>query len=157
MQKITPCLWFNGRVQEALDLYTSVFKNATVKDISYYGENMPMPPGSVMTATFDIEGQEFMILNGGPHFTPNEATSFVINCKDQEEIDYYWNSLTANGGMESMCGWLKDPFGVSWQIVPVEIAQLMKSEDTAASGRAMEALMHMRKIDLNKLREAYKG
>lgn len=157
MQKITPCLWFNGRVQEALDLYTSVFKNAKVKDISHYGENMPMPAGSIMTAAFEIEGQEFMILNGGPHFTPNEATSFVINCKDQDEIDHYWNSLTANGGMESMCGWLKDPFGVSWQVVPVEIAQLMKSEDTAASGRVMAALMHMRKIDLNKLREAYKG
>ena len=157
MQKITPCLWFNGRVQEALDLYTSVFKNAKVKDVSHYSEGSPMPAGAILTATFDIEGQEFMILNGGPHFTPTEATSFVINCKDQEEIDYYWNSLTANGGAESMCGWLKDPFGVSWQVVPIEIATLLTSDDKAASGRAMAALMQMRKIDLNKLREAYKG
>src|SRR5687767_1879254 len=110
MQKITPCLWFNGRVEEALDFYTSVFKNGKVKSVSHYGEGAPMPAGSVLTAVFEIEGQDFMILNGGPHFTLSEAVSFCIECKDQEEIDYYWNKLTSNGGSESMCGWLKDPY-----------------------------------------------
>ena len=155
MQKITPCLWFNGKVDEALELYTSVFKNAKVKEVTHYGENMPMPAGSVMTAVFDIEGQEFMILNGGPHFTMNEAVSFIVYCKDQDEIDHYWNSLTANGGMESMCGWLKDPFGVSWQIVPREFIELHTKGEPARVQKAMQAMMHMRKLDIKALMDAY--
>lgn len=154
MQKLTPCLWFNGKVEEALDFYTSVFKNAKVKEVSHYGGG-PME-GQILTATFDIEGQGFMILNGGSHFTPNEAVSFAIDCKDQEDIDYYWNNLTSNGGQESMCGWLKDPYGISWQVVPSEINELMNNS-RLNSGKVMEALMQMKKIDLQKLREAARG
>jgi len=156
MQKLTPCLWFNGRVEEALDFYTTVFKNTKVKEVSHYGENMPMPAGSVMTATFEIEGQKFMILNGGPHFTPTEAISFVINCNDQAEIDYYWDNLTSNGGQESMCGWLKDPYGISWQVVPNEMGNLMRNSG-ANSGKVMQALMQMKKIDIAILRNAAEG
>lgn len=154
MQKITPCLWFNGRVEEALDLYTSVFKNGKVTTVSHYGEGAPMPAGSILTAVFEIEGQKFMILNGGPHFTPNEAISFCIECKDQEEIDYYWNSLTANGGAESMCGWLKDPFGISWQVVPKDLGELLNQKDPKKSQSIMNALMQMKKLDIAKLKAA---
>jgi len=156
MEKITPCLWFNGRVEEALDFYTSVFKNSKVKEVSYYGENMPMPAGSIMTASFEMEGQKFMILNGGTNFTHSEAISFVISCKDQLEIDYYWDRLTSNGGQESMCGWLKDPYGISWQVVPEEMGSLVKNSGSNA-GKVMQALMQMKKLDLNRLREAAKG
>jgi predicted 3-demethylubiquinone-9 3-methyltransferase (glyoxalase superfamily) len=155
MQKITPCLWFNGRVEEALEFYTAIFKNAKVKTVTHYGKNMPMPAGSIMTAVFDIEGQELMILNGGPDFVPNEAISFVVNTKGQEETDYYWNALTANGGQESMCGWLKDPYGISWQITPKEFTDLLSTGEPARMQKAMEAMMHMRKLDLKVLMEAY--
>lgn len=154
MQKITPCLWFNGRVEAALGLYTAVFKDAKINNVSYYGPGAPMPEGSIMVATFNIEGQKFMILNGGPHFTPTEATSFVINCANQAEVDHYWDSLTANGGKESMCGWLKDPFGISWQVVPTILSELM-TKDPAKSGKVMGALMQMQKIDIAKLEEAF--
>ncbi|ALM49992.1 3-demethylubiquinone-9 3-methyltransferase [Flavobacterium psychrophilum] len=156
MQKITPCLWFNGRVEEALEFYTSVFKNAKIKEISYYEENMPMPAGSILTANFDIEGQSFMILNGGPEFKHSEAISLVIDCKDQNEIDYYWEKLTSNGGEESVCGWLKDPYGISWQVVPEEMGELVKNSGPNAV-KVMEALLQMKKLDLNKLREVAKG
>ena len=156
MQKLTPCLWFNGRVEEALEFYTSVFKNAKVKEVSHYGENMPMPAGSILTATFDLEGQAFMILNGGPQFKHSEAISFVINCKDQKEIDYYWDSLTANGGRESMCGWLVDPYGISWQVVPEEFGNLIRNSGPNAS-KVMQALMQMKKLDIAKLKEAANG
>jgi len=156
MQKLTPCLWFNGRVEEALEFYTSIFKNSKVKEISHYGENMPMPAGSILTATFDIEGQAFMMLNGGPQFKHSEAISFVINCKDQEEIDYYWDNLTANGGSESVCGWLVDPYGISWQVVPEEFDQLIKNSGSNAA-KVMQALMQMIKLDINKLRAAATG
>lgn len=156
MQKITPCLWFNGRVEEAVEFYTSVFKNAKVKEISYYEENMPMPAGSILTADFEIEGQSFMILNGGPQFKHSEAISFVLNCKDQNEIDYYWERLTSNGGEESECGWLKDPYGISWQVVPEEMGELIKNSGSNAV-KVMEALLQMKKLDLNKLREVAKS
>jgi len=156
MQKITPCLWFNGRVEEAVEFYTSVFKNAKVKEISYYEENMPMPAGSILTADFEIEGQSLMILNGGPQFKHSEAISFVINCKDQNEIDYYWERLTSNGGEESECGWLKDPYGISWQVVPDEMGELIKNSGSNAV-KVMEALLQMKKLDLNKLREVAKS
>jgi predicted 3-demethylubiquinone-9 3-methyltransferase (glyoxalase superfamily) len=156
MQKITPCLWFNGKVEEALNFYTSVFESARVKDVSHYGEGSPMP-GEILTATFDIEGQEFMILNGGPHFQFSEAISFVVHCNDQEEIDYYWDKLTADGGEESMCGWLKDKFGLSWQIVPINIGDLIRDENPEKAQRVMNALMKMRKLDMSKLQEAHHG
>lgn len=154
MQKITPCLWFNGRVDEALKLYTSLFSNTQIKDISRYGEGAPMPAGDIMVATFELENQEFMILNGGPHFKPDEAFSLVVHAKDQAEIDHYWNSLTANGGQESMCGWLKDPFGISWQIVPNTLNELM-TKDPSKAGKVFGALMQMKKIDIAKLEEAF--
>jgi predicted 3-demethylubiquinone-9 3-methyltransferase (glyoxalase superfamily) len=113
-----------------------------------------MPAGSVLTAVFEIEGQEFMILNGGPHFTLSEAVSFCIECKDQEEIDYYWNKLTSNGGNESMCGWLKDSYGVSWQVVPRELGELLNNKDPKKSQSVMNALMQMKKLDIAKLKEA---
>jgi predicted 3-demethylubiquinone-9 3-methyltransferase (glyoxalase superfamily) len=157
MQKITPCIWFNGRVDEALSLYTGLFKDSKIKEISRYGEGGSGEPGTVLTAVFELNGQEFMILNGGPQFTPTEAVSFVIHCQDQAEIDYYWDSLTANGGQESMCGWLKDPFGVSWQIVPNEMGKLLQSKDPEKSKRVMAALMQMKKLDIAKLEAAYNG
>jgi predicted 3-demethylubiquinone-9 3-methyltransferase (glyoxalase superfamily) len=157
MQKITPCLWFNGRVEEALDFYISIFRDAKIKKVSHYGEGAPMPAGSVLTAVFEIEGQEFMILNGGPHFTFSEAISFVVHCKDQQEVDYYWDNLLAGGGKESMCGWLKDKFGLSWQIVPLALNQLMSDKDPKKAERVMHALMKMVKLDVAKLEEAAKG
>lgn len=155
MQKITPCLWFNGRVDEALNLYTTVFKNGKTKQIARYGETGPGKPGSVMTAVFEIEGQEFMILNGGPLFPFTEAVSFTVHCSSQEEIDHYWNSLTANGGKESQCGWLKDPFGLSWQIVPNILGQLLRDADAKKAQNVMQAMLQMQKIDIAKLQEAY--
>jgi predicted 3-demethylubiquinone-9 3-methyltransferase (glyoxalase superfamily) len=154
MQKITPCLWFNGRVNEALALYTSLFPNSQVKDISRYGKGAPMPEGDIMVATFELENQKFMILNGGPHFTPNEAFSLVVHCETQAEIDHYWNNLIANGGQESMCGWLKDSFGISWQIVPNVLNELMM-KDPSKTGKVFGALMQMRKIEIAKLEEAF--
>jgi predicted 3-demethylubiquinone-9 3-methyltransferase (glyoxalase superfamily) len=154
MQKITPCLWFSGQVNEALNLYTSVFKNAKVKDISHYPENSPILPGDILVATFEIENQEFMILNGSPNFPQTEAISFVINCKSQEEVDYYWDALTTNGGQEGQCGWLKDRFGVSWQVVPTIINELM-TKDPAKGSKVVIALMDMVKIDIKKLEEAF--
>lgn len=154
MQKITPCIWFNGRVEEALELYTTVFKNGKIKKVSHYGKGAPMPAGSILTAVFEIEDQEFKILNGGPHFMLTEAISFSIECNDQQEIDHYWNSLTANGGSESMCGWLKDPFGVSWQIVPKGLGDLLNQKDAEKSQKVMGALMQMKKLDIAKLKAA---
>lgn len=157
MQKITPCLWFNGRVEEALEFYTSVFKNGKIKSKSYYTENSPMPAGSILTAVFEIEGQEFLILHGGPNFEFNESISFSIECKDQKEVDYYWDSLTANGGSEGMCGWLKDPFGVSWQVVPKDIMDIINANDAEKSERVLNAVGEMKKLDIAKLKEAANG
>lgn len=156
MQKITPCLWFNGKVEEALNFYTSVFESARVKDVSYYGEGGPMA-GEILTATFDIEGQEFMILNGGPNFEFNESISFTVNCNDQEEIDYYWDNLTADGGKESVCGWLKDKYGLSWQIAPTIINEMLTDKDPEKSKRVMDAVMKMKKLDIAELQAAYHG
>lgn len=154
MQKITPCLWFNGRVNEALALYTSLFPHSKIKDVSRYGKGAPMPEGDIMVATFELENQKFMILNGGPHFTPNEAFSLVVHCETQDEIDHYWNGLIANGGQESMCGWLKDPFGISWQIMPNVLNELMM-KDPSKTGKVFGALMQMKKIEIEKLEEAF--
>lgn len=155
MQKITPCLWFNGHVDEALDLYKSVFKSFNLKNISRYGEAGPGERGSVLTAVFEIEGQEFMILNDGPLFPFTEAVSFTVHCETQEEVDHYWNGLIANGGQESQCGWLKDPFGLSWQIVPNILGKLMADKDAGKANNVMQAMLQMKKLDMAKLQEAY--
>ncbi|WPU91207.1 VOC family protein [Mucilaginibacter sabulilitoris] len=155
MKKITPCLWFDGKVEEAINFYTSLFKSSKVLDISYYGEGQPMPAGSVLVATFEIEGQEIMILNGGPSFKLTEAASLYINCETQEEIDFYWEKLTADGGEEGPCGWLKDKFGLSWQVAPSIILELINSKDKKKAGNVMAALMQMKKLDIKALKQAY--
>jgi predicted 3-demethylubiquinone-9 3-methyltransferase (glyoxalase superfamily) len=148
-QKITPFLWFNGNVEEAVNYYTSIFKNSKVLNMSR------IPDGRTMTATIIIEDQEFMLLDGGPQFPFTEAVSFMVNCETQEEVDELWSKLTANGGQESMCGWLKDKFGLSWQITPKTLLKLMGDPDREKANRVMQAMMQMRKIDIKKLQEAY--
>jgi predicted 3-demethylubiquinone-9 3-methyltransferase (glyoxalase superfamily) len=149
LQKITPFLWFDHQAEEAAKFYVSVFKDSKMGQVSRYGEGMPLPKGTVMTAAFEIEGQSFVALNGGPQFKFTEAVSFVVNCETQKEIDYYWDKLTGGGGSEVQCGWLKDKYGLSWQIVPTVLPQLVKK-----SGRVMEALMHMKKLDIAALERA---
>ena len=151
-QKVNPFLWFNGTVDEAIAFYTSVFKNSEVKNI------MKGPDGKAFTGTFMLEGHEFMALNGGPQFTFTEAISFFVKCETQQEVDYYWESLTAGGGEESMCGWLKDKFGLSWQIIPDMLGELLwGGGDQQKSDRVMQAMMQMKKLDIAKLKEAYEG
>lgn len=147
MQKITPFLWFDNNAEEAMNFYTSIFKNAKIGNVMRH-------EGKVMTATFELEGQEFMVLNAGPQFKFTEAISFFVKCENQEEVDYFWNKLTADGGEESMCGWLKDKYGLSWQIIPNILGQLLQNQDPAKAGRAMQAMLQMRKIDIAKLKEA---
>ena len=153
MQKITPCLWFDTQGEEAANFYTSVFKNSRITDISRYGEAGPRPAGTVMTVAFELDGQPFVALNGGPEFTFNEAVSFQINCANQDEVDHYWNSLT-DGGQEGPCGWLKDKFGVSWQVVPTALSELLNDPDPGRSQRAMKAMLQMGKIDIETIRKA---
>ena len=149
MQKITPCLWFDNQAEEAVNFYLSLFTDGKINKVS------KRPDGSVLTMIFQLNGQNFMALNGGPHFKFNEAVSLVINCKDQQEIDYFWEKLTSAGGKESMCGWLKDKYGLSWQIVPESLDKLMTDSKPEKSQRVMEALLKMKKIDLNILEKAY--
>src|SRR6478735_7180372 len=139
MQTITPFLWFDNQAEEAMNLYLSVFKNSKPLSIARYGAGGPGPAGSVMTASFELDGQQFVALNGGPIFKFTEAVSFVINCETQEEVDMYWNKLTADGGQESMCGWLKDKFGLSWQITPNQLVPLLSDPDKEKAGRVMQA------------------
>lgn len=153
MQKINPFLWFNDNAEEAVNFYTSVFKNSRILKIARYGDAGPGPKGSVMTVSFELNGQQFVALNGGPHFTFTEAISFVVNCDDQQEIDEYWNKLS-EGGKPSMCGWLKDKFGLSWQIYPPVLGELL-SKDPKKSGKVMEAMMKMTKIEIAPLQKAY--
>ena len=155
MQKITTCLWFNGKVQEAIDFYTSIFKNSKILDITYYGETHPQLAGEILVARFELDGQGLMILNGGPGFPFTEAISLSVNCKTQEEIDFYWNALLADGGKENQCGWLKDKFGLSWQIATSEIEQMLQDKDTKKANAVMMAMMQMVKIDIQKLKDAY--
>ena len=161
MQKITPFLWFNDNAEEAVKFYKSIFKKSKIGNIARYdkaGEKVAgRPAGSVMTVEFQIEGQEFIALNGGPRFKFTEAISFVVNCKTQKEVDYYWKKLTADGGKEVQCGWLQDKFGLSWQIVPTVLNELMSSKDAAKSQRVMEAMLKMVKLDIKKLKAAAKG
>lgn len=158
MQKITPCLWFDTQAEEAAEFYVSIFKGSKILNVSHYSDAAlkasGMPPGTVMTAAFQLQGQSFLALNGGPMFRFTEAISLMVNCDSQEEIDYFWEKLTADGGEESMCGWLKDKYGLSWQIVPAAIEKLMSGPDKAKSVRVMEALLKMRKIDLKILESA---
>jgi predicted 3-demethylubiquinone-9 3-methyltransferase (glyoxalase superfamily) len=153
--KISPFLWFDNKAEEAMNFYVSVFKNSKVLGVSRYGEAGPGPKGSVMTASFELDGQKFTALNGGPLFKYTEAISFVIPCKNQEEVDYYWSKLTGDGGEESMCGWLKDKFGLSWQVVPDALIELMQVKDPKKSSAVMGAMIKMRKIDIKTLQEAH--
>jgi predicted 3-demethylubiquinone-9 3-methyltransferase (glyoxalase superfamily) len=157
MQKITTCLWFDNNAEEAVNLYTSVFKNSNVLDVSRWGEGGPGPEGSVLTMRFQLEGQEFQALNGGPQFKFTEAISLSVDCQSQEEVDALWEKLTADGGEPSQCGWLKDKFGLSWQIVPRALPELLGDPDPEKSKRVMEAMLKMKKIDIKALQEAYAG
>jgi len=154
MPKMFPCLWFDHQAEEAMIFYTSIFKNSKIGEISRYGDAGPMPKGTVLTATFQLDGQDFMALNGGPafHFTP--AISLFVNCETQAEVDELWQKLSA-GGEESQCGWLTDKYGVSWQIVPTVLGQLMQDPDPEKARRVTEAMLKMRKLDIAKLKQAY--
>jgi len=155
MPKITPFLWFDSQAEEAAKFYTSVFKNSKIGTMARYGDAGPGPKGSVMTASFQIEGQDFVALNGGPHFKFTEAVSFVVSCESQEEVDYYWKNLIAGGGQESQCGWLKDKFGLSWQIVPTILSKLLQDKDAKKAQQVMKEMMKMKKIIVADLQRAY--
>jgi predicted 3-demethylubiquinone-9 3-methyltransferase (glyoxalase superfamily) len=153
MPKTTPCLWFDTQAEEAAEFYTSIFPNSKIVDVSHYGPGGPRPAGTVMTVSFTLDGQEYLALNGGPEFTFSEAISFQVGCGSQEEVDEYWSKLT-DGGAEGPCGWLKDRYGLSWQIVPTALSELLADPDPGRSQRAMQAMMHMKKIDIAELRRA---
>ena len=157
MQKITPFLWFNANAEEAMNFYVSVFKNAKVGRVSRFGEAGPGPKGSVMSATFELEGQEFFVLNGGPQFPFTEAVSFYVRCETQTEVDYYWEKLISGGGKPSRCGWLKDRFGLSWQVIPNRLGELLGDKDPQRAGRALQAMLQMDKIDIAGLERATQG
>ena len=157
MQKITPFLWFDTNAEAAAEFYVSIFKNSKILNVSRYGDAGPGPKGSVMVVNFQLAGQEFTALNGGPLFKFSEAFSLVVNCENQPELDEYWSKLTSGGGQESQCGWLKDKFGFSWQIVPTELGTLMGAKDPAKANRVMQALLQMKKLDIAKLRQAAEG
>ena len=154
VQKITPFLWFDRQAEEAARFYTSIFESAKIVSLTRYGEAGPGPRGSVMTVAFQLDGQEFVALNGGPQFKFTEATSFVVNCDTQEEVDRFWEKLS-EGGQEVQCGWLKDRYGLSWQIVPVVLSQMLQDKDPQKSQRVMKALLQMKKIDIGRLKKAY--
>jgi len=155
MSRFTPCLWFDTQAKEAAEFYVSVFKNSKLKQVTYYGEHGPMPKGTVLTASFEIDGQEFLALNGGPIFKFTEAVSFIVNCDTQAEIDEYWEKLTADGGQEVQCGWLKDKYGLSWQINPRKIDEWLK--DPVRAQRVMTEVMKMVKLDMAAMERAYNG
>src|SRR5258706_16349235 len=161
MQKITPFLWYDDKAEEAANFYASIFSNSKVLSVTRYSEAGAQaagrPKGSAMTVEFELEGQKFVGLNGGPHFKFTEAVSFVVNCETQEEGDYFWEKLTADGGAESQCGWLKDKYGLSWQIVPTVLAKLFKGKDASKSQRVMKAMLQMKKIDIAILKQASEG
>lgn len=156
MQKITPFLWFDGKAEEAANFYTSIFKNSKVGEIRRYGEAGPGAKGAVMSATFQLEGQEFIALNGGPQFTFSPAISFFVNLETQEEVDELWEKLS-EGGKKNRCGWLQDKFGLSWQIIPTALGKLMSDPDREKSNRVMKAMLQMEKIDIRGLQQAYEN
>ena len=154
MQKITPFLWFDDKAEEAMNFYVSIFKNSKRGRISRYGEAGPGPKGAVMVVTFRLDGQEFMALNGGPHFKFTEAFSLLVNCETQDEVDAFWDKLS-EGGSKGQCGWLKDKYGLSWQIVPTALGEMMSDPDPEKSKRVMNAMLQMKKLDINTLKQAY--
>jgi predicted 3-demethylubiquinone-9 3-methyltransferase (glyoxalase superfamily) len=161
-QKITPCLWFDDQAEEAVTFYTGIFRNSKVVSVSRYGEAgheiHGKPAGTVLTVAFELEGQAFTALNGGPVFKFNEAISFQVDCETQEEVDYYWEKLSEGGDPKAQqCGWLKDKYGASWQVVPRVLVEMMSDPDSEKSGRAMEAMLQMKKIDIAELKRAYRG
>src|SRR3990172_1428881 len=153
MQKITPCLWFDGNAEEAVNFYTSVFKNSRILEVSRYNEAGPLPSGTFLTGVFQIEGQDFIALNAGPQYHFSPAISFVVDCKTQDEIDYYWDALV-EGGTADQCGWLQDRFGVSWQIIPSILDQMMRDPDPLKAFRVTEAMLNMVKLDIVALKKA---
>jgi len=157
MQKITPFLWYDDKAEEAANFYVSIFKNSKILSVVRYGDAGPGPKGSVMTVEFELQGQKFVGLNGGPLFKFTEAVSFAINCESQEEVDYFWEKLTAEGGAESQCGWLKDRYGLSWQITPTVLPELLQDKDPGKANRVMQAMMKMVKIDIETLKRAAEG
>jgi predicted 3-demethylubiquinone-9 3-methyltransferase (glyoxalase superfamily) len=162
LQKIVPNLWFDRQAEEAARYYTSIFKNSKIIKTTHYGkegfEIHKMPEGTVMTVAFSLDGQEFLALNGGPYFKFNEAVSFIVNCETQQELDYFWEKLGQGGDPKAQqCGWLKDKFGVSWQVVPVQMENMVNDEDRERSGRVMNAMLKMKKLDIQTLQEAYDG
>jgi predicted 3-demethylubiquinone-9 3-methyltransferase (glyoxalase superfamily) len=156
MKKITPFLWFDDKAEEAAIFYTSIFKNSKIETLSRYGEVGPGKKGKVMSATFNLNGQEFMALNGGPVFTFSPAISFFVNCENQEEVDELWEKLSEGGEIEQ-CGWLKDKYGISWQIVPTILGELLNDKDSEKSSRVMKAMLQMKKIDIAALKQAYEN
>ena len=154
---ITPCLWFDTQADEAAKFYCAIFPNSKITETSYFGDAGPRPAGMVLTVVFELDGMPFTALNGGPEFKFSEAVSLQVFCDTQEEVDRYWSRLTADGGAESVCGWLKDKFGFSWQIVPNRLIELMQDEDKTKAKRATEALMKMKKIDIGALEAAARG
>ncbi|MBN9661444.1 MAG: VOC family protein [Acidobacteria bacterium] len=156
MNKITPFLWFNGQAEEAANLYVSLFENSRILHVSRYGDAGPGPAGSAMTVNFELDGRPFIGLNGGPNYVFTEAVSFVINCKTQAEVDKFWDALT-EGGEERQCGWLKDRFGLSWQVIPECLGRLMGDPDSKRAGRVMQAMFKMKKIDIAALEAAHAG
>ena len=157
MKKITPCLWFDSEAEQAVKFYVGIFKNSAIGKTTRYSENGPMPKGSVMTMEFKLDRVEFVALNAGPQFKFTEAISFSVNCEDQAEIDYFWEKLSADGGSTGRCGWLKDKFGLSWQVNPVFLDDLLGDRDAEKAGRVMKALMQMDKIEIATLEKAARG
>jgi predicted 3-demethylubiquinone-9 3-methyltransferase (glyoxalase superfamily) len=162
IQKITPCLWFDAQAEEAAKFYTAIFKNSRIVSMTRYGEAghdvHGRPAGTVMTVAFELEGQAFTALNGGPVFTFNEAISFQVGCKTQEEVDYYWQKLSEGGDAKAQqCGWLKDKYGVSWQVVPTVLPEMLQDADAEKSQRVMKAMLQMKKMDVETLKRAYEG
>ena len=157
MPTITPFLWFDTQAEEAAEFYTSVFRNSRVLEVSRYGEAGPMPAGTAMTVRFELDGQEFLALNGGPaHFAFNESVSFVVSCSSQDEVDHFWGRLT-DGGEEVACGWLRDRYGLRWQVVPDRLPELLSDPDPGRRERAMQAMLQMKKLDIAALEEASAG
>lgn len=160
MQRITPFLWFNDDAEEAANFYVSIFRNSRIENIARYGEEgakvSGRPRGTVMTVAFQLDGQKFVALNGGPHFKFTEAVSFVVNCETQEEVDHYWEKLSSGGGAQTQqCGWLRDKYGLSWQIVPTGLSEMLQASDPKKSERVMGALLKMKKLDIGALKRAY--
>lgn len=155
MLKMQTCLWFDDNGEEAMKYYVSIFPNSKINEVTRYGEGAPMPAGTMLVGSFELNGMQLLALNGGPHFKFTEAISISVTCDTQAEVDHLWNELTANGGQESMCGWLKDKYGLSWQIVPSFMSKALSDPDPARKGRVMGAMMQMRKLDIAMLQRAY--